>query len=182
MALISPLVEHVDFIQTTKSYCWHQAKSMSVTYGWILNTSQTSHPGFAFRRIPGKVSMIATGVTLLGESSQKHPKATRVIWREAMAGTSKSAIYSLDWFSGTFSPETLVFTIQYRGFRWTCSLKPIQWFTNRIFMDFPWQKPAIWDPWNPPISARLRRRSKRPTPRAAIFGGSIPQRGHKKMM
>jgi hypothetical protein len=35
--------------------------------------------------------------------------------------------YSLDGFKGKSTPETMVFTMKYGGFRYKFSLKPTQW-------------------------------------------------------
>jgi len=58
---------------------------------------------------------IAWGI--IPKASKSHQSSLEV--SEAMGGTSKSAIYSLDWFSGFFFTGNhgfyMVFTIQYRG-------------------------------------------------------------------
>ena len=151
------LVEHVDFIQTTKSYCWHQNQCPSLYM--ILKYSKylpNEPPWFRISAHSWKgINDIYWGDIAWGiipKASKSHQSYLEV--SEAMGGTSKSAIYSLDWFSGQFSPDTMVFTrflpfnIGISGEK--KSLKPIQWFTHRIFMDFPWHHPAIWDPWNSP--------------------------------
>ena len=47
------------------------------------------------------------------------------VWKAYVLGSQES----MDWFKGTSEPETMVFTIQYRGFRLKLSLK--------LFWGFP---------------------------------------------
>ena len=94
---------------------------------------------------------IAWGI--IPKASKSHQSSLEV--SEAMGGTSKSAIYSLDWFSGFFFTGNhgfyMVFTIQYRGVRWKNPWNqsndlPIG--SSWIFPDI--NHPAIRDPWNSP--------------------------------
>lgn len=118
MALISPLVEHVFY--PNDQVILLAPSNINVRHLWLDSKYLPNEPPWfrisahSWKGINDSYwGDIVWGI--IPKASKSHQSYLEV--SEAMAGTSKSAIYSLDWFSGTCSPETLVFTIQYRIYR-----------------------------------------------------------------